>query len=116
VVPTVSGLIIAAYKDAAYGACGLSPAEFYACTPTEVRDKAEAVNRYHKRCVLEQDEISAKGIHMDMLIARNNEWKREYGYTYPHVDETPVEEVVEDNSSTVNVFKQWVTATGGRTV
>ena len=53
---------------------------------------------------------------MDMLIARNNEWKREYGYTYPHVDETPVEEVVEDNSSTVNVFKQWVTATGGRTV
>ena len=60
--------------------------------------------------------MAAKGIHMDMLIARNNEWKREYGYTYPHVDETPpVVEVVEDNSCSVDVFKEWVTATGGKT-
>jgi len=51
-----------------------------------------------------------------MLIAHNNEWQRSYGYTYPHVDETIVEEVVEDNSSSVDVFKQWVTATGGKTV
>ena len=112
----MSSILIAAYREAAYGACGLSPAEFYACTPSEVRFKAEAVNRYHKRCVLEQDEIAATANGIAMAIARNTEWKHNYGYTYPHVDETIKEEVVEDNSRTVDVFKQWVTATGGQTI
>ena len=115
-VPKISDVVISAFKDIAYGACSLTPQEFYACTPAEVRDKAESVNRYHKQCVIEQDEIAAMGIHMDMLIAHNTEWQRKYGYTYPHSDDDTTSEVVEDNDSSVSVFKQWVTATGGKTI
>jgi hypothetical protein len=110
----VSNLIIEAYKEVAYGACGLTPKEFYECTPAEIIDKAKAVNRYHKQCVLEQDEISATGIHVAMLIAHNDSWERKYGYTYSHNDATI--EVVEDNYSSVNIFKQWVSVTGGKTI
>lgn len=94
-----------------YGLCGYKPSEYYALTPEEVRDVITAQRNNYREHVLDLDTISATSTYVNARIGGATGFEYKHGYSFKHEEEPAV---LEDDS--VNVFKQWVTVTGGKTI